>query len=254
MKITNEVLEAHLNCKTKGHLKLGGESGVVSDYEAMTTEVRRASREAALARLVARFGQGDACRGVLATAAMLKQGSPMLVDAVLEAEGMSLRLDALQWAEGASELGGHHSLPVRHVHGDKVRRQQKIVLAVFGLALARVQRLRPATGLVARGLEGRLGKVKLDAKLYRQAEQVLEELNRLKQGGEPPRLILNKHCGREGTEAVQPQGHLHPDTACLHLPPQEDEAGSSEEARPFAPGARHPREHGLRRPEARTAR
>src|SRR5206468_605896 len=38
------------------------------------------------------------------------------------------------------------------------------------------------------------GKVRLDAKLYRQAEQVLDEVKRLQAGGEPPRLTLNKHC------------------------------------------------------------
>ena len=63
MKITNEILEGYLNCKTKGHLKLAGETGTKSDYEAMTRAARPASREAALARLVARFGEGDACRG-----------------------------------------------------------------------------------------------------------------------------------------------------------------------------------------------
>ena len=63
MKITNEILEGYLNCKNKGHLKLAGESGTKSDYEAMTTAARQASREAALAKLVARFGEGDACRG-----------------------------------------------------------------------------------------------------------------------------------------------------------------------------------------------
>ena len=52
----------------------------------------------------------------------------------------------------------------------------------------------PPSGLVARGPEGRLGKVQLDARLYRQAEQVLDEVKRLQQGGEPPRLTLNDHC------------------------------------------------------------
>ncbi len=107
---------------------------------------------------------------------------------------MSLRFDALKRADGASKLGDHHYLPVLHNHGDKVGRQQKLLLAVLGLVLARVQGLRPATGLVARGPEGRLGKVRLDAKLYRQAEQVLDEVKRLQAGGEPPRLTLNKHC------------------------------------------------------------
>ena len=107
---------------------------------------------------------------------------------------MSIRFDALKRADGASKLGDHHYLPVLHNHGDKVGRPQKLLLAVLGLVLARVQGLRPAIGLVARGPEGRLGKVRLDAKLYRQAEQVLDEVKRLQAGGEPPRLTLNKHC------------------------------------------------------------
>src|SRR5262245_40653242 len=99
MKITNEILEAYLNCKTKAHLKLAGETGVVSDYEAMTSQARQASREAALAKLVARFP--GASRGVAVTAETLTLGSPLLVDAVLEDAEMSIRLDALKKADGA---------------------------------------------------------------------------------------------------------------------------------------------------------
>jgi hypothetical protein len=39
-----------------------------------------------------------------------------------------------------------------------------------------------------------MGKVRLDSKLYRQAAQVIGELERLRDGGEPPRLMLNTHC------------------------------------------------------------
>ena len=77
-KITNEVLKGYLSCKTKGHLKLAGESGTPSEYEAMTAAAGQASREAALAKLVARFGSGDACRGIAVTAetcAMLTSGN-----------------------------------------------------------------------------------------------------------------------------------------------------------------------------------
>src|SRR5580693_8328084 len=103
---------------------------------------------------------------------------------------MSLRFDALKRADGASKLGDHHYVPVLHNHGNKVGRRQKLLLAALGLMLGRVQGLRPATGLIARGPEGRLGKVRLDAKLYREAEQVLDEARRLQAGGEPPRLTL----------------------------------------------------------------
>lgn len=190
MKITNEILEGYLNCKTKGHLKLAGEGGTQSEYEAMTTAAGWAAREAALARL----GEGDACRGVLATATTLKQGIPLLADATLEDNGMVIRLDALKRAEGASKLGEHHYLPVVHNQGDKVSQPRKLLLAVLGLILARVQGVRPALGLIAHGTNGWLGKVSMDAKLYRQAQQVLDEVQRLQAGGELPKLTLNKHC------------------------------------------------------------
>src|SRR3954469_3228614 len=194
MKITNEVLEAHLNCRFKGHLKLAGEVGTRSDYESMTTAARAASREQAIAKLVARFGEGAARRGTAVTVATLRSGPALLADATLEDESLSLRFDALKRAPGPSGLGDHHFLPVLHEHGEKVGRQQKILLAVLGLALARVQGVRPTAGLVARGPDARIRKVRLDSKLYRQAEQVIGELGRLRDGGEPPRLVLNGHC------------------------------------------------------------
>jgi predicted RecB family nuclease len=193
-KITRDIIESYLNCKYKGHLKLAGQQGMRSDYETMATVARASSREQAVARLVARFGEGDAYRGMTVTAATLKQGAPSLADADLEDEDLSLRFDALKRADGASKLGNHHYVPVLHNHADRMSRRERLLLATFGLMLGYVQGLRPATGLVARGPESRLGKVQLNVKLYRQAEQVLDEVKRLQEGGAPPRLTLNGHC------------------------------------------------------------
>src|SRR5262249_60703462 len=41
VKITREVLEGYLICKYKGHLKLAGQAGTPSDYEAMMPRPRR---------------------------------------------------------------------------------------------------------------------------------------------------------------------------------------------------------------------
>ena len=193
-EITRDIIESYLNCKYKGHLKLTGENGTISDYEALITAARSSSREQAVGRLIARFGKGDACRGTILTAATLKQGRPLLVDVRLEDDAMSLCFDALKRTVGASELGGHHYVPIFHNHADKRSKRPKLLLAILGHLLGRVQGLRPATGLVASGPEGRLAKVRLDATLYRQAEQVLGEIQRLRVGGETPRLTLNGHC------------------------------------------------------------
>src|SRR5262245_17120243 len=104
MRITSEILEAYLNCKTKGHLKLAGETGIKSDYEAMTEAASRASRELSLDGIAARYAEGDADRGTAITTARLKQGAPLLADTVVEDDGMSIRFDALKRADGASKL------------------------------------------------------------------------------------------------------------------------------------------------------
>jgi predicted RecB family nuclease len=192
-KITRDIIESYLNCKYKGHLKLAGESGTQSDYATITTAARMSSREQTLARLAARFGVEDACRGSTVTVATLKQGAPLLVDADLNHETLSLRYDALKRADGASKLGDHHYVPVLH-HGNEVGQRQRLLLAVLGLGLDHVQGVKPVVGLVAQGSDSQLGKVRLDARLYRQADQVLDEVKRLQQGGESPRLTLNGHC------------------------------------------------------------
>jgi hypothetical protein len=62
-KITRNIIESYLSCKYKGHLKLTGENGTISDYEAMTTAATTSSREEALTRLAARFGEGATGQG-----------------------------------------------------------------------------------------------------------------------------------------------------------------------------------------------
>src|SRR6476646_6069705 len=104
-KITRDTIESYLNCKYKGHLKLTGASGAPSDYEAMTTATKASSREQALTRLAARFGERAAGRGVAVTSALLRQGAPFLLDASLEDGDLSLRFDALKRMDGASKLG-----------------------------------------------------------------------------------------------------------------------------------------------------
>lgn len=192
MRITNEVLEAYLYCKTKAHLKVAGENGVISEYEAMTKEAMRRSREDAVTKLAIRYGEGGTRCGVSVTAETLKKGAPLLARATLDRDFLSLDFDALKRIDGLSKVGEHHYLPV--LYSDKISWQQKQLLAMLGLALADVQGLRPTIGLIAHGAEGQLRKVRLDAKLYRQAEQVLDEVKRLQAVGELPRLTLNKHC------------------------------------------------------------
>src|SRR6516165_5662679 len=188
-KITREILEAYMHCKTKAHLKLAGQQGIMSDYEGLLLARRQEVRQQAIAKILAKHPEAEVARGIPLTVAALQSGPPFVLDASLEDDLLSLGFDGLKRVDGASKLGDFHYVPLLY-HGNKVGRQQKILLAVFGLTLARMQGLRPSAGLVARGPDARLGKVRLDSRLYRQAEQVIKELQLIQAGGETPRLTL----------------------------------------------------------------
>jgi predicted RecB family nuclease len=194
MRITMEIIEAYLNCKTKGFLKLIRETGTKSDYHVMTDAASRASREGCLAKLIAIYGDGIANREAAVSKATLERGAMLLADATLEDDSTSICFDALKRANGVSKLGDHHYLPILHNHGDTIGRSRRLLLAVLGLVLARVQEVRPAHGLVALGPNGRLSKVSLNPDLYREAEQILDDVKRIQQVSEAPPLMLNKHC------------------------------------------------------------
>ena len=84
MRITMEIIEAYLNCKTKGFLKLIRETGTKSDYDVMTDAASRASREGCLAKLIAIYGDGIANREAAVSKATLERGAMLLADATLE--------------------------------------------------------------------------------------------------------------------------------------------------------------------------
>ncbi len=186
-KLTREVLEAHLHCRFKGHLKQTGQTGTRSDYEAMLLAARDQTRLRAIDKIVSRHE--GVIRNVPFTASTLKRGPSWILDATLEDDACSLRFDALKRVDGPSQLGDYHYVPVLFHEGEKVRKEQRLLLEVYGVLLARIQGRTPGHGFVLHGKEGRPSKVRFNPD-PRKAERVLRDL----QGSEPPRLVLNDHC------------------------------------------------------------
>jgi predicted RecB family nuclease len=191
-KITRDVLEGYLNCKTKGHLKLSGEHGTRSDYEAMLVAVRDEVRWKAIEKVVARHSEDEVVRNILLTGTALKAGAHFVLDAVLEDDFVRLQIDGLKRMDGPSKLGDFHYIPVLFHEGEQVRKEQRLLLEVLGLLLSRIQGRMPGQGVVWHGRECRAAKVRLGTD-PRRAEQVLWDLQQLPDGG-PPRLLLNDHC------------------------------------------------------------
>jgi predicted RecB family nuclease len=191
-KITSDVLKGYLSCKYKGYLKQAGEYGNRSDYETMLMERREAIRLRATDQILSQHGEDAVARNVLLTVAALKRGPLFVLNAALEDEVVSLHLDGLKRVDGPSKLGDFHYIPVLFHEEEPIRKEQKRLLEVYGLLLARMQGRTPTCGVVWHGKICKAAQVRLSTD-PRKTEQLLWELQQM-QTDEPPRLLLNDHC------------------------------------------------------------
>jgi predicted RecB family nuclease len=120
-------------------------------------------------------------------------GTPLILDAVIQDADLSLKFDGLQRVGDPSHPGGFHYVPILVFEGEKVRKDHRLVLEVYALALAGVQGIEPRTGIIVHGRACRPTRVRFKSGLAR-ASQVLDELRRIRGPGPHPPLVLNDHC------------------------------------------------------------
>jgi predicted RecB family nuclease len=192
-KITRDIVEAYLSCKYKGYLKLAGQQGNRSDYESLLAESRDVVRQRAIDKIIARHSEKEVERDLALTPAALKRGAAILINVTLEEECVSLTFDGLQRVPGPSKLGDFHYVPVLFCEGRQVRKQQRALLDVYGLLIARLQGRAPGSGIIWHGQECRSTRVRLGHD-PRKAERSLKELQQMQGDSVPPQLVLNDHC------------------------------------------------------------
>jgi predicted RecB family nuclease len=193
MKITSDVLESYIHCKFKGFLKLTEQQGTKCDFEAMLTELRAEVRHKAIDTIIARYQADQVARNIPLATAGLKRGPQYILDGTHEEEVLTLHFDGLKRMEGESKLGDFHYLPVLFHEGQQVKKEQKLLLEVYGVILSGLQGRAPAFGVIWHGRECKATKVKLNPD-HRRAEQVLRGLKDMASSSLPPRLLLNDHC------------------------------------------------------------
>ncbi len=158
----------------------------------MSAELRDDVRRQAIDRITAREPGAALLREAPLTTSVLKAGPAFVLGAVLEDDSFSLRFDGLKRIDGPSKLGDFHYVPMLFHGGGSVRAEQRRLLEVYGLLLARIQGRTPESGVVWYGRECRATKLRLSPD-PRTAERLLREVEQARDAG-PPRLILNDHC------------------------------------------------------------
>src|SRR5262249_1251361 len=177
-RITSDVLDGYRRCRFKGHLKRVGQRGPKCDFEAMLTELRAEVRRKAIEAIICRHPGDQVARNISVTTTNLKRGPRYILDGTIEDDCLALHFDGLRRVEGASKLGHFHYLPMLFQEGEKVQKEQRLLLAVYGLFLSEVQGRAPDDGVIWHGREGKATRVRL-IRDRRKAERVLKELKQM---------------------------------------------------------------------------
>src|SRR4051812_10199961 len=175
-KITRDVIEAYLNCRYKGHLKLAGARGEPSAYQALRLRERLDVRRRAIAAIHADHAQEDVASDLNLSLAVLKRGVAHLLDARAEDESVSLSFDGLRRVPGRSLIGDFHYAPVLYHDAEKAGPVQRLLLAALGRIIGDLQGRQPDTGFVWRGRGCRPARVSLTVVLQDEAGRAWRDL------------------------------------------------------------------------------
>src|SRR6266498_6052434 len=211
-KITRDVLESYAYCKYKSYLKLTGQHGAKLDYETLRTVFRSEVRLRVIKKIVGQHQEHQVVRDSPLTTAVLKRRPLFVLETTVEDDLLSLSFDGLKRVPGPSNLGEFLYIPMLFHEGQQVRKEERLLLELYGRLLSRYQGMAPGWGIIWHGRDCKATRIKLNPD-PRKVEQVLLDLKKMCSAEAPPNLLLNEHCQvcefrqRCHDQAVQEDNH-----------------------------------------------
>lgn len=190
-KITNDILECYAFCRYKSYLKLIGNQGTKSDYEAKFLSLRNEAKIRAINKILSQYKEGQIVKNIPLSTDILKQERLFILETTLEDDRFSLNIDGLKKVAGTSKLGEFHYIPVIFYERQKISKEIRFLLNLYGALLAQYQGVIPSNGIILLGKECKTIRINL----HSDTKEVTQAFENLKQiCDKPPKLILNNHC------------------------------------------------------------
>src|SRR5712691_6222960 len=188
--ITSEVVVAYAQCPRKAYLLLfSPEPGEPHEYVRILERQQGENHKRYLDRLQHKHTDVQPY-----TVETLRNGSAVLLNACLQADGLAAVCDALTRVEGQATGGQYQYEPTMCVGTHSISKEQKLALAFTGYVLGCFQHTPPMAGrLIA--MDGTSHTVTL-GKSATDLMPLLEPIQAWTTGAspEPPPIVLNKHC------------------------------------------------------------
>jgi predicted RecB family nuclease len=193
--ITDELLEAFLQCKYKGRLRALVRTGQPADFEKHRTSQAQAHRAQVQAKLfpLPEAAPRPEAPPALLDAATLKQGQTRLQNVRVQSANFAARIDAIERVDVPSALGCFSYRAIQYVREPNPPVSARLLLAYRSILLGEIQGKLRSSGVMICGPNLEPRQVKLDA-LEGKVRDLLKELAAQLEGTKEPPLVLNSHC------------------------------------------------------------
>jgi predicted RecB family nuclease len=193
--ISDELLEAFLQCKYKARLRALGRTGQPTDFEKHRTCQAQAHRVQVQAKLfpLPEAAPRPEAPPALLDAAMLKQGQTRLQNVRVQSANLVARIDAIERVDVPSALGCFSYRAIQYVREPNPPVSARLLLAYRSILLGGIQGTLPSSGVMICGPNLEPRQVKLDA-LEGKVRELLKELAAQLEGTKEAPLVLNSHC------------------------------------------------------------
>lgn len=190
ISISNELYVDFLNCKYKAYLKVTGVSGATSDYHELEATLKANYITRARRYLLESSSSTHVSHCPESLVQALNQKYHTITAARAIVDNLSVELDALVFHAGNSSSD---YIPVLFVHRCKVHRHDKMLIALWCIALSRLHGDQVQYGKIIYGHSFFVTRVRVDT-LISLVEHDLLDIVAFHKGNSTPQLRLNSHC------------------------------------------------------------
>jgi predicted RecB family nuclease len=214
MLITAEIFQAFLQCETKSYLKfLGVRQG---QREVIVWQRRLAEQfmQECCVELRSHFLEEECFVGTPPPQDFESKKYPLVLDCLVQAKEIESRVHALERVAFSSRKKPAAYIPIRFVRSEKIKKEDKLLLAFDALVLCRAFGSEPPAGKFIYGCRHSSRKVDLDGPL-KAARSLIKKLVGFLAQATPPDLALNRHCAECEFQAARRQKAVEKDDLSL---------------------------------------
>lgn len=189
---TNELFSDFLECTYRVYLKLAGATGKKSEHENLHSQLAQAYHTKVRDHLLRVYSGKEVCTDA-PLAVVLAKRFDLAIDVTATDGDLPVHFDALIASPGETSPNRPRYIPVIFAPGEKVRKDDKLQLALCASVLLRQQGSTPLIGRIVHGSRFMSSIVHVN-QLLATVASVTKQLRALKRATDPPPLHLNPHC------------------------------------------------------------